>query len=130
MKTPNLKLFVIKESYSICRLEPGQAIPDWAVEGEFCSIARTPEELSIICPESKMPPGIESERSWRCLKIAGPLDFSLIGILAAVLEPLAAAEIPIMAVSTYETDYILVKQEKLQAATATLEQKGFLVIRD
>ncbi len=95
--------------------------------GSFLSVTRTKEELSIVCSEKNVPDGIRCEKSWRCLKVKGPLDFSMTGIIASITEIVAAAGISIFAVSTYDTDYFLLKEENLQAAISELAKEGFEV---
>ena len=107
---------------AVCRLDSSSEIPAWSVNSEFFSITKTKDELSIVCPEQKIPEGIKSEIGWRALKIEGPIDFSEIGVLSSVLSPLAEAGISIFAVSTFDTDYILVKNEKLESAVSVLQK--------
>jgi hypothetical protein len=94
------------------------------MHGEFWCVARTSEELSIVVEERSVPEGVRCERGWRGLKVAGPLDFGLTGILAAIAAPLAQAEISIFAVSTFDTDYVLVRQPRLEQAVAVLGAAG------
>ena len=91
------------------------------------SVTRTPRELSIVCDEARIPPDVLCERGFRALVIEGPLAFSLTGILAAVVSPLAAAKISVFAFSTYDTDYVMVKDERLEAAIAVLRAAGLTV---
>jgi hypothetical protein len=120
---PSLTLSLLPETFAVCRLAPDVPLPDWAA-GEFVSITRTSDELSIVCAERNVPPSVRCERGWRCLKVAGPLDLSLIGILASLAVPLAEARIPLFAISTYDTDYVLVKEADLERAVETLLQAG------
>jgi hypothetical protein len=120
----NLNLSVLPELYAICRLSPEAHVPDWAKAGNFLSITRTSDELSIVCVETGVPESVRCDRGWRCLKLEGPLDLSLTGILASLLSPLAEARINIFAVSTFDTDYLLVKEEKLARATEVLTRAG------
>jgi hypothetical protein len=99
-------------------------MPDWALTGGFLSVTRTPDELSIVCPQANVPPQIQCDRDWRCLKVEGPLDLSLIGIFASLTVPLARAGIGIFAVSTYDTDYVLVKEQRLEEVVLVLSQEG------
>jgi len=99
-------------------------LPAWAIAGPFYSITRTTEELSVVCPELAIPDEIVSEKGWRCLKIHGPLDFSLIGILSSLTIPLTKAGISIFAISTYDTDYLLVQETELEKAKAALREAG------
>jgi hypothetical protein len=121
-----LRLTVLQERLAVCRLPPAAAVPAWAT-GTLTSVTRTPEELSVVCPEDVVPEAITAERGWRCLRVAGPLDFALTGVLAALSQPLAGAGVPIFAISTYDTDYLLVKENRLTAAAAALERAGHSV---
>jgi hypothetical protein len=118
-----LTLVLLKGRYAVSRLEPGCAIPLWAA-GSFVSMTRTHEELSIVCPEDNVPDGVETERDWRGLAIVGRLDFSLVGILSSLLGPLAKAGIPVFVTSTYGTDYLFMKQERLEQALEVLRKAG------
>ena len=125
-----LTLSVLSEEFGICRLEGAAEIPGWAMSGSFFSITRTREELSIVCPAEPIPGDIVAERGWRCLKVHGPLDFSQTGIIVSFAEPLAKAGIGIFAVSTYDTDYLLVKANELQKAVQALRQAGHRVTEE
>ena len=107
-----MDLTVLPEPLAICRLPPTDRIPSWALEEHesLVSITRTPEELSIVCPEEAVPPDTRSEDGWRALKVPGPIPFEQTGVLASIAQPLAAAGLTLFAVSTYDTDYILVKE--------------------
>ncbi len=118
------RLFVRGECLAVCRLPPSSKAPDWATEGKFFSLTRTPGELSIVCPEANAPADVEKETGWRAIRVEGPLDFSLVGVLAAITEPLAEAGVSIFAVSTYDTDYVLVKGDALERAISVLRQAG------
>lgn len=120
----NLTLSILPDPFAICRLDPHSPVPLWATSGVFVSITYTPEELSIVCPQENVPHAIQSERNWRCLKVDGPLDFALTGILASLSGLLADAKISLFAVSTFDTDYLLVKSESLTAAIQVLRQGG------
>lgn len=124
-----LKLTLLPERFGICRLAPHEPLPAWAVQGSFFSVTRTAEELSLLCAETAIPAGTISEKGWRCLKVEGPLDFSLIGILSSLTTPLAEVGISVFALSTYDTDYLLVKEDKRHEAIATLEGVGYEVAR-
>jgi hypothetical protein len=118
----NLSLF--EANYAVCRLGPEAAVPVWARAGAFTSITRTTDELSVICAAGNVPEEVKSDRGWRCFKVEGPLDLSLTGVLSSLLSPLAEAKVNILAVSTYETDYLLVKDEKLGRAIEVLRGAG------
>ena len=119
----NLKL--IDGNYSVCRLEPNDSIPEWAYQGSFYSISKSNEELSILCETKFIPNYIKSENNWNLIKVEGPLDFSLTGILSSLIQPLATEKISIFTVSTFDTDYLLVKIDKLQQTISILKQSGF-----
>ena len=122
----NLKLAVLDGEYTVHRFSPESAIPLDALKGGFMSITRTDDELSILC-DSKIPvDSVKSEDGWACIKVLGPLDFGLTGILARVSGVLAKAEISIFAISTYDTDYILVKNNTLSASQKYLEKAGYI----
>ena len=122
-----LTLSILPEALAICRLAPTEGIPGWALKGSFYSITRTDDEVSIVCPETNVPGATHCDLGWRGLKIEGPLDFSLTGVLKSVADPLAEAGISIFALSTYETDYLLVKETDLEKAVRARSQAGHLV---
>lgn len=118
-----LTLSVLKNKLAICKLAPQENLPTWLTlkNAEFIAITKTAEELSIVCDQTIVPENIENiVREWRALKVEGPLDFSLTGILSFLLEPLAKQKISIFAVSTYDTDYILVQEGNLTGAIEAL----------
>ena len=119
-----LSLTVLPGTFAVARLGPGEAVPAWATSAPLFSITRTDEELSIVAPEPVIPQDIRAERGWRALKIAGPIDFALTGVLASVLQPLGEARISIFAISTFDTDYVLVRSESQEAAVAALRAAG------
>jgi|SRR5437763_9388145 len=122
-----LTLTLLPERYAICRLDPNAAIPEWAAKGEFVSISRTPDELSLVCLESNVTAGVACEPGWRILKCEGPLDYSLPGIIASLAEPLADAGVPIFPIATHETDYVLIKEPHLEVAINALIGYGHAV---
>jgi len=124
MAGSKLKLLLLPETLAICRLDKDTPIPEWALKGGFFSVTRTVEELSVVCPQIQVPAGMKSEEGWRCIKVQGPLDFLLTGILASLTTPLAKAGISVFAISTYDTDYLLVKEENLEKAIEILAKKG------
>ncbi len=125
-----LTLSLLPGRFAVCRLGPDAEPPGWAWSGSFVSITRAPGELSIVCAEENVPAEIPAERGRRLLGVRGPLDFSLAGILAALAEPLAAAGISIFAISTFETDYLLVADAVLAQAIAVLEQAGHTILKE
>jgi hypothetical protein len=120
-------LTVLSDTLAICRLDSRQPLPPWTepAEGEFFSATRTSDELSIILPDSRAPRTVKCERGWRLLKVQGPLDFNLVGIIAGLSGTLADAGVSIFAMSTYNTDYLMVKQPDLERAVAALRQAGY-----
>ncbi|MEW6126179.1 MAG: ACT domain-containing protein [Acidobacteriota bacterium] len=127
MSAIQLTLSLLPETLAVCRLSQEENIPGWATKGEFYSVTRTADELSIVCDAANIPPEVQREENWRCLKIAGTLDFSMIGILSSLTTSLAEAEISIFAISTFDTDYLLVKSDKLKKAIAVLSSTGHRV---
>jgi hypothetical protein len=113
--------------YAICRFEPGASVPAWASGERFLTVTRTASELSIVCEEKMVPEGLHAERNRRLMQIEGTLAFTLTGVLASIAAPLANAGISIFAVSTYDTDYLLVSEEDLQEATQVLEAAGHVI---
>lgn len=126
----NLKMRRLEGTWSICRLHPDAAIPAWAVGKGFLSVTRTAEELSIVCRQAMVPAGIVCERDWRILKVEGQLDFALVGILASISTILADHGVSLFAVSTFNTDYILVKGADLDRAVQALEEAGIDVLSE
>ena len=120
-----LNLKILDGSFSIYRLSPKNEIPIQIYQGQFFSITKTDEEISVVCSSSVHLDSESSETDWSCIKVLGPLDFSLTGILADISAILAKAEISIFAISTFDTDYILIKSEKLQAAKKALQQAEY-----
>jgi uncharacterized protein len=112
------------DSYAICKLASNDPIPLWAFTGSLCSVTRTLDELSIVCREASVPDDVEREGRWRCLKVEGPLDLSVTGILASLVTPLSEAGISIFSLSTYQTDYVLMKSEMLDRAVEALRAAG------
>lgn len=121
-----LRFAVLPETFAVCRLEADAPTPPWALPAAapFAALTRTDDELSVICPQDAVPGGITAERDWRALKVLGPLPFDAVGILVGLTAPLADAGIPIFAVSTFDTDYVLIKNDRLQAALEVLQQAG------
>jgi hypothetical protein len=124
---PPLNLVALRETLAICKLPAHAVIPSWATRGSFNCVTRTPDELSIVCPEEDLPMDLISERGWRCLRVATQLDFSLVGILALLLHPIARAGIPIFVISTFDTDYLLVKSDQLERVAKILREAGHCV---
>jgi hypothetical protein len=127
--TRRLELTLLAESFVISRLAADAPIPAWATQGAFFSVTRTGDELSVVTELSRVPVGVQSQPGWRALKVHGPFILSEIGILSALATPLAEAKISLFAVSTFDTDYLLVASDTLPAAIAALERAGHTVHR-
>jgi hypothetical protein len=110
--------------YAIVRLNAGASVPDWATQGSFTSITRSADELSIVCPVEKVPKDVDVQHHWICLKLEGPFPFSMTGVLLSFIEPLSSKGIPIFAVSTYDTDYVLVQEEYWGMSLDAWQQAG------
>jgi hypothetical protein len=125
----HLALSLLPERFAITRLGADSAIPAWATEGPFFSITRTGDELSVVTELSRVPAGVQSQPGWRVLKVQGPFVLSEVGVLAALATPLAEARISLFAISTFDTDYLLVASDTLSAAVAALERAGHTIDR-
>lgn len=125
---PALSITVLAGTFAVCRLDPGSGVPSWALAGsDFLSITRAVDELSIVALESVVPGTVKAERGWRCFRLEGPFPFELTGILTSVADPLRNAGIGIFAISTFDTDYVLVKAGDLGRAITALENAGHTV---
>ncbi|MGB2956380.1 MAG: ACT domain-containing protein [Anaerolineales bacterium] len=121
----NLKLELLDGRFAIHRFGETNDIPAEVFRSGFFNICKTDEELSIVCPSSLELNSENSNSDWACIKVIGPLDFNLIGVLAKLLGILAEAQISILTLSTYDTDYILIKSEKVKEAKAVLEAADY-----
>lgn len=119
-----LRFSVVPGSFAVLRLAPDAAVPPGVLLPPFHSVTRTPAELSIVCPDDAVPKGATAERGWAILALEGPFPFELTGILASVLVPLAKAGVGIFALSTFDTDWVLVKRDRLDDALAALAAAG------
>ncbi|MBX9783848.1 MAG: ACT domain-containing protein [Chitinophagaceae bacterium] len=122
-----LAFIVLPGEYAMCRLSAQSDVPSFPWESSFCTVSKTPDEVSIICEASAVPEGINCNKGWRLLKINAVLDLSLTGITAKFSTALADAGINLCVIATHDTDYILVKEEKLADAVIALRQTGFIV---
>ncbi|HET7240459.1 MAG TPA: ACT domain-containing protein [Gemmatimonadales bacterium] len=128
--SPNLPLELLPDTLAICRLKADAPVPGWVNDsGGFVTVSRTTEELSITAVQRVVPPDVRCERDYRAFRVSGPLPLDLIGILAAIANPLAEAGLGIFAISTFDTDYVLVKSRDLAVAVAALETAGHQVKR-
>jgi len=119
-----LKFSRVSGAFAVCRLPAKSAVPDWGLRAEIFSVVSTADEVSVVCPQAQVPSGVKHEQGWTCLKIEGPFPFSQTGVLSSFLQPLAEQAISIFALSTFDTDYVLVKQESLEKALAALRAAG------
>lgn len=119
-----LKFRRLPGTYVVVRRAADSAIPKWAITGDFSSVTRTADELSIVCSAENLPPDVDSQHRWTCLKLEGPFPFELTGVLLSFIEPLSSNGIPIFAVSTYDTDYVLIPEEYATSALELLEKAG------
>jgi hypothetical protein len=127
--TMPLTLQLIPGDFAVCRLPATEPVPAWAGSAVFSSVTRTTNEVSILWPAAQVPACVQHESGWRLLKLQGPFAFTETGILAAVLAPLAAAKIGILATATFDTDYVFVKTGRLEEACGMLETAGHAVLR-
>jgi hypothetical protein len=125
--TPPLTLLEVVGRFAVCKLPPGSAIPAWATAGDVFSVTRTGDELSVVCRQELVPAGIQAEVGWRCLRVAGAAPFTLVGVLASLTGPVASASVGVFAVSTFDTDYLFVKEAEFQTAVAALRRAGHSV---
>jgi uncharacterized protein len=123
-----LDLDLLPEEYAVCRLPAGTALPaslrSVPDDKGVVSVTWAPDETSIICPADRVPEGATAETPWRCLRVVGPLDLALTGVLASLVGPLAEARVNIVTFSTYDTDYLLVPTVRLREAMDTLKGAG------
>ena len=124
----NLDLVLLPGLYAVCRLNPEADIPGWVAGDGFVSCTKTRSETSIVCPQERVPDDVRSERDFRVLEVRGPLDFSLTGVLASMVGPLAEEGISVFAVSTFDTDYLLIREDVLARASEALVRRGHHII--
>jgi uncharacterized protein len=123
-----LKFRQLNDTYIISRLGPSAVVPDWAMKGGFASITRTADELSIVCPIQNVPEGMKSGPHWVCFKLEGPFPFSQTGVLLSFIQPLSNSGIPIFAISTFDTDYVLIQEEFGGTGLRRLQDVGHQLI--
>lgn len=120
---------LLRDTFVIARLPKTAAIPEWATRGDFTSITRTADELSIVCKESSVPAGTDADRGWQCMKLEGPIPLSTTGVAAGFTALLAKAGVSVFVISTFDTDYILVKGDRFELAADALRGAGHSVRR-
>jgi uncharacterized protein len=119
-----VQLRTLPDSYAVVRLQPGAELPDWVDKGPCRSVTRTDHEVSVVCRDHDVPEGESVDRGWTVLEVMGPLDFTLTGVISSLVGPLAEVEIPIFLISTFESDYVLVRSSDLARAADALEDAG------
>jgi uncharacterized protein len=124
-----LELLLQSDRLAVCKLAREASIPAWATQGVFWSITRTPDEFSVVCPEASVPKDVRAESGWRGLRVAGMMHFSVVGALANLCTSLAEAGVSVFAISTFDTDYLLIKEHDLGRAVEALEKQGHSVLR-
>ena len=128
MEAPRLRLSLLPDVLAVCRLESSDPIPDWATRSGFFSISKTAEQLSVVCASADVGEEVRASRGWRAIKVEGPLDLDLVGILVSVAVPLAQAGVGIFPIGTFDTDYVLVRDGQLGQALKALRGTGFNII--
>jgi hypothetical protein len=123
--TPPLTLLEVAGRFAVCKLPPGSAIPAWATTSDVFSVTRTLDELSVVCRRELIPTGTLAEVGWRCLRVAGAMPFTLVGVLASRTGPVAG--VSGFSVSTFDTDYLFVREADFPAAVAALRGAGHSV---
>ncbi|MEJ2264988.1 MAG: ACT domain-containing protein [Anaerolineales bacterium] len=124
---PVHNLLLLDDLLAVCRLPAEAPAPKWVQGRALSALIRTSEELTVVCPEHFVPPGVIAEPGWRALQVEGPLDFELVGVLASLAASLADAGVSIFAISTYSTDFILIKESQVDLAVTALHQAGHQV---
>ena len=119
-----LEFSVLAEQFVIVRLPRETALPSWATQGEFFSVTRTADELSLVCAAQYVPENMRGQGRWRALKVHGPFALTEVGVLASLAAPLADAQISLFTVSTFDTDYLLINAMQLGEAMETLRRAG------
>ncbi len=129
----SLQLSLLPEEFAVCRFPREAAVPHWVTAGELYCVTRTADELSLVCPvrelPGELPPSAKVTAGWRALKLHGPFAFEETGVLASILSPLAGAGVSIFALSTYDTDYVLVRAGQMERAIAALTSSGHAINR-
>ena len=129
MQQPRLTIRRLEATYAVCRLPADSPAPSLDTSnGDFVCVARTPHELSVVCPEERAPAGAKIEGPWTALQVVGPMDLTLVGVLADLTTTLADAGVPIFAISTFDTDYLLVRDLDAAPAIAALADSGHRLI--
>lgn len=123
-----LRLSLLEATFAIVRLPAQSPIPSWAAAGPFFSVTRTADELSIVAEASRVPPDVQSHSGWRVIQVHGPFELTEVGVLASLAAPLAAANVSLFVLSTFDTDYLLVPAQNLASAIAALQNAGHVFL--
>jgi uncharacterized protein len=121
---PQLTFVILRETFAICRLDKDAPIPEWTFQGGLFSLTRTKDELSMVVPQINVPKGIICNQGWSCLKVKGPLDLSLTGIISSIASTLEKEGMSLFSISTYDTDYVMVRERDLEKAIFALTEAG------
>lgn len=121
---PRFDIELLAGRFAVARLAPGAPLPGWATGDGLTSVTRTAAELSIVCPSAQVPSDVPHEHGFCAMFIRGPLDFGAVGVLSALSGAIAQAQVPILAISTFETDWVLVREADLPAAAQALRDAG------
>ncbi len=123
-RAPRLTFVILRQTFAICRLDQDAPVPHWAFQGDFFSMTHTKDELSIACPQVNVPEGVICNQGWSCLKVKGPLDLSSTGIISSIASTLEMKNISLFSISTYDTDYVMVKEKDIEGAIFALTEAG------
>jgi hypothetical protein len=124
----SLQFTQIPGSFAVCRILPASPVPPWGLEGRFFSVTSTADEVSIVCSSAKVPEDVQHEGGWACFELIGPFPFGETGILTSFIQPLSDRAIPIFAISTFDTDYVLVKEDSVERAVRVLHEAGHQLV--
>lgn len=119
-----MKLHVLEETLAVVRMQPSDPIPDWVWRGRFASVTRTHDELSIFCEESVVPDAIDGTGGWRAIRVAGQIAMEISGVISGLTLPLAAKQISLFSISTHDTDYLVIREDRLDDAMDILSRSG------
>lgn len=125
---PRITLAPLPSRYAVARLAPSSPFPDWADGDGFVSLTRTAEELSVVCLEARVPPGVQAERGWKAFRFVGPFAFGATGIVLSVIQPLSEAGIGVFVVSTFDGDHLLLQERDTARGQALLEGAGHTLL--
>lgn len=123
-----MTLTLYQEDYAICQLSSDSKVPAWAFEGRFYSISKTDDELSVVCGAAFVPNAIKAEKGWRTFKLHGPFAFDEVGVIASLTVPLAQANLGVFVVSTFDTDYLLIKAAQLTSVLEVLKTEQHKIL--